>query len=105
MNAMVDQGILESEDEIENDHIAFRTIGVPHFGVSSLEKIFLHYGCKKMDYYFFPEKKFNAWWYAPSAEKLPGIFISELRVEDLRCMLKEPLRLTLIALTKTQWIY
>lgn len=83
MRAMVHQDVIKSVDEIENDHIAFRTLGVKHLGVQSLEKIFLHYGYKKMDYYFFPEKKLNAWWYAPPAEKLPRIFISELRVEDL----------------------
>jgi hypothetical protein len=80
---MVHQDVIKSLDEIENDHIAFRTLGVKHLGIKSLEKIFLHYGYKKMDYYFFPEKKLNAWWYAPPAENLPRIFISELRVEDL----------------------
>jgi hypothetical protein len=83
LNAMVEEKIIGAESEIENDHIAFRTLGVPHLGVQSLEKIFLHYGYKKMDYYFFPEKKLNAWWYAPPVEKLPRIFISELNVEDL----------------------
>jgi hypothetical protein len=81
--AMIHQGVIKSLDEIENDHIAFRTLGVKHLGVQSLEKIFFHYGYRKMDYYFFPEKKLNAWWYAPPEEKLPRIFISELRVEDL----------------------
>jgi len=82
-NAMRNEGIIENEQEIENDHIAFRTLEVPHLGVQSLEKIFLYYGYTKMDYYYFPEKKLNAWWYAPPAENLPRIFISELRVEDL----------------------
>jgi hypothetical protein len=81
--AMMHEGNINSLDEIENDHIAFRTLGVKHLGVQSLEKIFLHYGYKKMDYYYFPEKKLNAWWYAPPQENLPRIFISELRVEDL----------------------
>jgi hypothetical protein len=81
--AMMQEGIMAGEEEIENDHIAFRTMGVPHLGVQSLEKIFLFYGYRKMDYYFFPEKKLNAWWYAPPAPGLPRIFISELRVQDL----------------------
>lgn len=81
--AMINEGIIKHQEEIENDHIAFRTLGVKHLGVQSLEKIFLHYGYKKMDYYFFAEKKLNAWWYAPPEERLPRIFISELRVEDL----------------------
>jgi hypothetical protein len=83
IKAMVAEGIIASEADIENDHIAFRTLGVPHLGIASLEKIFLHFGYVKRDYYFFPEKKLNAWWYAPPASGLPRIFISELRVGDL----------------------
>lgn len=83
INAMIKDGIIKNENEIENDHIAFRTMGVPQLGIKSFEKIFLHYGYKKMDYYFFPEKKLNAYWYAPPHPKYPRIFISELRVNDL----------------------
>ena len=32
-------GLIESESDIENDHIAFRTMGVPQLGIQSLEKI------------------------------------------------------------------
>lgn len=83
IKAMIAEGIIANEKEIENDHIAFRTLGVMHLGVGSLEKIFLHYGYQKRDYYYFSEKKLNAWWYAPPAEGFPRIFISELRVADL----------------------
>ena len=69
--------------DIENDHIAFRTMGVPHLGIQSLEKIFLHYGYTKMDHYHFAEKKLDAYWYSPPQEKYPRIFMSELRVEEL----------------------
>lgn len=81
--AMVKEGIIASADDIENDHIAFRTMGVPQLGVQSLEKIFLHYGYTKMDKYHFPAKKLDAWWYAPPEPQYPRIFISELRVADL----------------------
>lgn len=83
LGAMKSEGLIQSDDDIENDHIAFRTMGVPHLGIASLEKIFLHYGYQKRDYYYFPEKKLDAWWYAPPAEGLPRIFVSELRVADL----------------------
>jgi Domain of unknown function (DUF1338) len=83
MEAMIREGIIERAADIENDHIAFRTLGVPHLGVGSLEKIFLHYGYTRRDYYFFEEKKLNAWWYSPPVAGLPRIFISELRVDDL----------------------
>lgn len=81
--AMIDEKIIGQADEIENDHIAFRTMGVPHLGIQSLEKIFLHYGYEKRDFYFFPEKKLNAYWYAPPAPQYPRIFISELQVDKL----------------------
>jgi hypothetical protein len=81
--AMKKEAVINDAADIENDHIAFRTIGVPHLGIQSLEKIFLHYGYKKMDHYFFSEKKLDAYWYAPPLENFPRIFISELRVTNL----------------------
>ncbi len=70
-------------NEIQNDHIAFRTMGVKQLGIASLEKIFLHHGYKKRDFYSFPGKKLNAFWYSPPRPDLPRIFVSELRVADL----------------------
>lgn len=81
--AMIDRGMIGSEDEIINDHIAFRTLGVPHLGIKSFEKIFLHYGYQKMESYYFEKKKIDAYWYKPPAGNYPRIFISELRVQDL----------------------
>ncbi|WP_119080254.1 DUF1338 domain-containing protein [Chitinophaga alhagiae] len=83
IHAMTGEGIIGQAGDIENDHIAFRTLGVEHLGIQSLEKIFLHCGYTKKDYYHFPEKKLDAYWYAPPAEQYPRIFISELRVKDL----------------------
>ena len=81
--AMIDADMISNEDKIVNDHIAFRTLGVPNLGISSFEKIFLHYGYTKMDSYYFPGKKLDAYWYAPPSPEYPRIFISELRVQDL----------------------
>lgn len=90
IDAMIDEEIIDTADEIENDHIAFRTMGVPNLGLASFEKIFLHYGYEKRDSYNFAEKKLSAFWYAPpagestlGATNLPRIFASELRVQDL----------------------
>lgn len=83
IDAMIGEKIIHSAGEIENDHIAFRTMGVPHLGIQSLEKIFLYYGYGKRDFYFFPEKKLNAYWYSPPAPNYPRIFISELQVDKL----------------------
>lgn len=85
VQAMLDAGIVDSADAIENDHIAFRTLGVPNLGLASFEKIFLHYGYQRRDPYNFAEKKLSAYWYAPPADgrNLPRIFASELRVHEL----------------------
>jgi hypothetical protein len=81
--AMVREGLVPEARAIENDHIAFRTMGVPHLGIGSLEKVFLHYGYERRDRYDFPQKKVTAHWYAPPRDDFPRVFISELRVDEL----------------------
>ena len=83
IEAMKSAGMIAQESDIENDHVAFRTLGVPNLGIASFEKIFLHYGYTKEDPYFFAKKKLNAYWYSPPSPNYPRIFISELRVGDL----------------------
>ena len=80
---LINNSVIKSQSEIVNDHIAFRTLGLPNLGIQSLEKIFLHFGYQKRDYYHFEEKKLNANWYAPPSEEFPRVFISELRVHQL----------------------
>jgi hypothetical protein len=81
--AMIERGVVNTQDEIVNDHIAFRTLGVANLGIQSFEKIFLHHGYTKRDYYYFEGKKLNAYWYAPPTEAYPRIFMSELVVDQL----------------------
>jgi hypothetical protein len=83
INAMTNNGIIGNKEDIQNDHIAFRTLGVPQLGLQSLEKIFLHYGYSKKEHLNFEAKKLDAYWYAPPEEHFPRIFISELRVNEL----------------------
>tara|TARA_Y200000002_G_scaffold175784_1_gene144937 strand:- start:197 stop:1102 length:906 start_codon:yes stop_codon:yes gene_type:complete len=81
--AMIKKGLVNNQNEIVNDHIAFRTMGVKNLGINSFEKIFLKHGYKKMDFYHFDAKKLDAYWYAPPSNDLPRIFISELKVDNL----------------------
>jgi hypothetical protein len=83
LRAMVAAGIVATVTDVENDHIAFRTLGVPHLGIASLERVFLHYGYVARDWYDFPAKKVTARWYHPPAERHPRVFISQLRVGEL----------------------
>ena len=81
--ALLERDVVQSQSDIVNDHIAFRTLGVPNLGIASFEKIFLSFGYKKMDYYYFEGKKLDAHWYAPPADHYPRIFVSQLRVSEL----------------------
>ncbi|GAB4022498.1 2-oxoadipate dioxygenase/decarboxylase family protein [Spirosoma koreense] len=83
IDAMITEGIIADPTEIENDHIAFRTMGVPNLGIASFEKIFRHYGYEKRDEYNFTGKKLTAYWYSPPEPHFPRIFASELRVHEL----------------------
>jgi Domain of unknown function (DUF1338) len=82
-NGMVANGMISEPNKIENDHVAFRTLGVPNLGIASFEKIFLHVGYTKRDYFNFEGKKLNAFWFSPPEPSYPRIFVSELRVSDL----------------------
>lgn len=83
LNALIERGVIPQAEAIENDHIAFRTMGVPQLGIASFEKIFLHYGYQKRDYFYFEGKKLNAYWFSPPEPRFPRIFVSELRIGDL----------------------
>ena len=83
LDLMMAEELLAAPGDIENDHIAFRTMGVPQLGIQSFEKIFLHYGYERRDAYHFESKKLDAFWYAPPSPDFPRIFVSELRVNDL----------------------
>ena len=90
--AMIKKGLVNNQNEIVNDHIAFRTMGVKYLGINSFEKIFLKHGYKKMDFYHFNAKKLDAFWYAPPSNDLPRIFISELKVDNLSIKAQESIK-------------
>lgn len=83
LSSMINEGLISKGDDIENDHIAFRTLGVPHLGIQSLEKIFLEHGYERRDSFYFETKKLNAYWYSPPEPRFPRVFISELIVPKL----------------------
>ncbi|WP_164111044.1 MULTISPECIES: DUF1338 domain-containing protein [Sphingobacterium] len=91
-DALLAKGVIGSQEDIVNDHIAFRTLGVPHLGIKSFEKIFLALGYEKRDYYHFEGKKLDAYWFSSPQEGYPRIFVSELRVQDLSANVQEIIR-------------
>ena len=82
-SSMKELGLISKQEDIVNDHIAFRTLGVPNLGITSFERIFLHHGYTKQDHYYFSKKKLDAYWYKPPCDSYPRVFISELKVESL----------------------
>ena len=67
-----------------NDHIAFRSLGLPGFGIASISAPFLELGYKHSGDYHFEKKKLKAIHLEyPEDPTLPKIFISELKVERM----------------------
>ena len=48
---LIQNKIISNQNDIINDHIAFRTMGVKNLGINSFEKIFMHHGYKKRDFF------------------------------------------------------
>ena len=101
--AMAAAGIIEGPSSIENDHIAFRTLGVPNLGIASLERVFLRYGYTARDWYDFPAKKVTARWYHPPEERHPRVFISQLRVHELSADAQAIIQRYTAASSPTRW--
>lgn len=77
------QAIVRLGGAYVNDHIAFRTFGMPGQGRERVARIFEALGYQRRDTYLFEEKKLVADWYSPPESHLPKIFISELQVGRL----------------------
>ena len=83
LEKMKEEKLVDSIKDIENDHFAFRTVGLPQLGIESLAPIFTHFGYFRKDFLHFESKKLDAYWFAPPTEKYPRVFISEVKVELL----------------------
>ncbi|MDJ0840491.1 MAG: DUF1338 domain-containing protein [Acidobacteriota bacterium] len=76
-----------------NDHIAFRSLGLPGFGIASISAPFLELGYQSIDSYHFEAKKLKAVHLEfPEDPTLPKIFISELMVERMSPVVQSFLR-------------
>lgn len=72
----------KNNNEILNDHVAFRTFKHPQYGISHLAKTFEQLGYKDMGDYHFEVKKLYAKHYEHPDKNLPKVFISELLTEN-----------------------
>lgn len=85
---------IQEGEQVLNDHIALRTFNHPRVSIDVMAKPFLEAGYKYGGDYHFPEKKLYAKHYQHPEEKLPKIFISELKMEEF----SEDLRKTVSSL-------
>jgi hypothetical protein len=79
-------------NEIFNDHIAFRSIQYKDYGLNKISDIFKKNGYEKKKEYYFKEKKLKAVHLEnTSVKKSPRIFISELLIHEFSSYLKNSL--------------
>jgi len=70
-------------DQIENDHVAYRSVNLPGFGIEALAAPLLKHGYKKSGEYHFELKKLYAIHLEHEDKTLPKVFISELLLEKM----------------------
>jgi len=73
----------ENDDQIVNDHVAFRTFNLPKVSLDKLAAHFLALGYEAKGDYDFSAKKLTAKHFEHPDETKPKVFISELRVEEM----------------------
>ncbi len=71
------------ENKIVNDHVAYRSVNIPGFGINKLKKPFIDQGYKICSEYNFKAKKLYAVHLEHKNKNLPKVFISELLLEKL----------------------
>ncbi|MGB3589626.1 MAG: DUF1338 domain-containing protein, partial [Tunicatimonas sp.] len=74
---------LERGDQVQNDHIAFRTFNHPKVSIDVISRPFLEGGYEYRQDYQFTEKKLYAKHFEHTDAQMPKIFISELKLEEL----------------------
>lgn len=70
-------------ETVLNDHIALRTLNLPHIGIEAMAKVFKKHGYFEGGDYVFTDKKLYAKHYEHADQSLPKIFISELELEKM----------------------
>jgi len=72
--------LFEQKNKVVNDHVAFRTFGLPGMRVEDIAQPLIELGYKVAGKYDFEKKKLRAKHYAHPT--MPLVFISELKVEE-----------------------
>ncbi len=78
--------LFSQKDTVVNDHVAFRTFGLPGMRVEDIAQPLIEAGYQEVESYNFEKKKLRAKHYAHSS--MPLVFISELKVEEFSAELQ-----------------
>lgn len=89
----------QNGEEILNDHVAFRTFGLPGVDMEVLAKHFKKYGYQEKGQYSFEEKKLRAKHYELDGH--PRVFISELMVEEFSPFLQDTVKSLVKTISKS----
>lgn len=73
----------ETDGDIINDHVAFRTFSNTPLQLKNLEPLFLEMGYERQSDYVFEDKKLRAYSYMHSDPTVPKIFCSEILTDQL----------------------
>jgi len=85
----IHQLLKTNNNELLNDHVAFRTFNLPEFGVNHLSNTFKSLGYQAKGEYQFEVKKLYAQHFEHSDKSLPKVFISELLLENFSSFLQD----------------
>ncbi len=72
--------LFSQKDTVVNDHVAFRTFGLPGLRVEDIAQPLIEAGYQEVEEYHFEKKKLRAKHYAHPS--MPLVFISELIIEE-----------------------
>ena len=82
----------EKGEEVENDHVAFRTLNDERVNIEKVSKLLLELGYVEGGEYHFTEKKLYAKHFYHPTENHPKVFISQLLVEEFSEELQQTMK-------------
>lgn len=79
-------------ENVENDHVAFRTLNDKRINIDKVSQLLLELGYKEGGEYHFPEKKLYAKHFFHPLDNHPKVFISQLLVEEFSKELQQTMK-------------
>jgi hypothetical protein len=92
--------LFSKNDKVVNDHVAFRTFGLPGMRVEDIAAPLVAAGYQEVESYDFTKKKLRAKHYAHPS--MPLVFISELKVEEFSAEVQWIIKALAMQFDKTQ---